>query len=142
MPAAPEPQPHHRHSEFERLAARFGTPLDNGSSGQLAYQTICEQGSREHQDAHPVEQTDPMDCALQWMERRLTGASVTSRATSLETGEGIQGMRGMLALVLVLLVAAGQGTFRLIVMRSWSRVVTYARTGQMPPVWHAEDQIK
>ncbi len=72
----------------------------------------------------------------------LLGLSVASRVGSLEASEGLQGVRGGLALALVLLVAGGFGTFRLIVIRSWSRVVTYARTGQMPPSWHAEDLVE
>jgi hypothetical protein len=51
-------------------------------------------------------------------------------------------VRGGLALALVLLVAGGLGAFRLIVIRSWSKVVTYARTGQIQPGWQAEDLIK
>ncbi len=68
--------------------------------------------------------------------------AVVSLLGSLEASEGIQGVRGVLALALVLLVAGGLGAFRLIVIRSWSKVVTYARTGQIQPGWQAEDLIK
>jgi hypothetical protein len=72
----------------------------------------------------------------------LLGLSVASWVGSLEANEGIQGVRGMLSLALVLLVAGGFVTFRLIVIRSWSKIVAYTRTGQMPPGWHAEDLVK
>ena len=68
--------------------------------------------------------------------------AVASRVGSLEASEGIQGVRGVLSLALVLLVAGGLGASELMAIRSWSRVVTYARTGQMPPGWHAEDLVK
>jgi hypothetical protein len=72
----------------------------------------------------------------------LLGLSVASRVGSLEASEGLQGVRGVLSLALVLLVAGGFGTFRPIVIRSWSRVVTYSRTGEVPPGWHAEELVK
>jgi hypothetical protein len=68
--------------------------------------------------------------------------AVVSLLGGLEASESIQGVRGVLALALVLLVIGGLVVFRLIVIRSWSQVVTYARTGQIQPGWQAEDLIK
>jgi hypothetical protein len=68
--------------------------------------------------------------------------ALVSLLGNLEASEGIQGGRGVLALVLVLLVAGSLVAFRLMVIRSWSKVVTYARTGQIQPGWRAEDLNK
>jgi hypothetical protein len=60
------------------------------------------------------------------------GLSVASRVGSLEASEGIQGVRGVLALALVLVVVGGTAIFGLTSMRNWSRIMTYARTGRLP----------
>lgn len=59
----------------------------------------------------------------------LLGLSLASRVGSLVASEGIQ---GVLALALVLVVVAGTAIFGLTSMRNWSRIMTYARTGRLP----------
>jgi hypothetical protein len=61
--------------------------------------------------------------------------AVASRVGSLEAKEGIQGIRGVLSLALILLIAGGLGASELMAIRSWNRIVTYARTGRMPKSW-------
>jgi hypothetical protein len=72
----------------------------------------------------------------------LLGLSVASRVGRLEASEGMQGVRGVLSLALVLLVVGGTAVVGLMSMRNWSKIVAYTRTGQMPPGWHAEDLVK
>ncbi len=62
----------------------------------------------------------------------LLGFSVVSRVGSLEASESIRGARGALSLALVVLVAAGTVALGTLSMRSWSGIVTYARTGRPP----------
>ena len=64
--------------------------------------------------------------------------ALVSRVGSLEASDGVQGMHGVLALGIVLLVAGSEGGFLLLSMQHWGRVVDYARTGQMPGM-HVED---
>jgi len=64
--------------------------------------------------------------------------ALVSRVGGLEASDGVQGMRGVLALGIVLLVAGSEGGFLLLSMQHWGRVVDYARTGQMPGM-HVED---
>ncbi len=65
--------------------------------------------------------------------------AVASSVVSLEVSEGIQ---GVVSLALVLLVAGGLGASQLMISRFWSKIVAYARTGQMPPGLHTEDLVK
>jgi hypothetical protein len=59
--------------------------------------------------------------------------AIASRMGSLEVKEGIQGIRGFLAIALILLILGGLGFSEIMAIRSWNKVVTYARTGRMPP---------
>ena len=67
----------------------------------------------------------------------VTGAlylllAIASRVESLGASNGIQTGRGVLALVLVLLVAGCIAGVSIINTRSWNRVVAYSRTGLTP----------
>lgn len=68
--------------------------------------------------------------------------AVVSLVGHLEASAGVQGVQGMLVLGVVLLVAGGIGVFEFMSIRNWSKIVAYARTGQTPPGWHAEDLVK
>jgi hypothetical protein len=58
--------------------------------------------------------------------------AVASRVERLETSNGVQTGRGVLALALVLLVAGGVAGVSVISTRSWNQVVSYSRTGRIP----------
>jgi hypothetical protein len=53
-------------------------------------------------------------------------------ALNLSASNGVQGMRGMLAIVLVLLIAVGLDGSAYVSNRYWRKAVIYARTGRMP----------
>jgi hypothetical protein len=55
-------------------------------------------------------------------------------AADLQASDGVQGMRGMLALGLVLLIAIGLDSSALVSNRYWRKAVIYARTGRVPNV--------
>ena len=57
---------------------------------------------------------------------------VVSLVTSLEATESLQTGRGVLTLAFVLLAGVGVGTYLFLSIRSWTRIVTYARTGHVP----------
>jgi hypothetical protein len=58
-------------------------------------------------------------------------------AGDLQASAGIHGMRGILALSLVLFIAIGLDGSALVSNRYWRKAVTYARTGRVPN-WHEE----
>ncbi len=62
----------------------------------------------------------------------LLGLALASRMGSVEASESLAGLRGGLALALVLLVGVGTAVIGLTFIRFWSRIVTYARTGHLP----------
>jgi hypothetical protein len=53
-------------------------------------------------------------------------------AADLQASDGVQGMRGMLACGLVLLIALSLHGSALVSNRYWRKAVTYARTGRVP----------
>ncbi len=53
-------------------------------------------------------------------------------ATDLQANDGVQGMRGMLTVGLVLLIALSLHGSALVSNRYWRKAVTYARTGRVP----------
>ena len=53
-------------------------------------------------------------------------------AADLQASDGVQGMRGMLAFGLVLLIALGLDGSALVSNRYWRKAVAYARTGRVP----------
>ena len=53
-------------------------------------------------------------------------------AADLQASDGVQGIRGMLAVGLVLLIAIGLHGSALVSNRYWRKAVTYARTGRVP----------
>jgi hypothetical protein len=55
-------------------------------------------------------------------------------AMNLQASNGVQGMRGMLATGLVLLIAIGLDGSALVSNRYWRKAVLYARTGRVPNV--------
>jgi hypothetical protein len=55
-------------------------------------------------------------------------------ALNLQASDGVQGMRGLLALGLVLLIAIGLDGSAFVSNRYWRKAVIYARTGQVPNV--------
>jgi hypothetical protein len=56
----------------------------------------------------------------------------TCYAADLQANVGIHGMRGLLPLGLVLLIAIGLDGSALVSSRYWRKAVTYARTGRVP----------
>jgi hypothetical protein len=55
-------------------------------------------------------------------------------ALNLQASDGVQGMRGLLALGLVLLIAIGLDGSAFVSNRYWRKAVIYARTGRVPNV--------
>ena len=53
-------------------------------------------------------------------------------AANLQASDGVQGMRGMLTLGLVLLIAIGLDGSALVSNSYWRKAVIYARTGRVP----------
>ena len=53
-------------------------------------------------------------------------------ALNLSSNDGVQGARGLLAIVLVLLIAVGLDGSAFVSNRYWRKAVIYARTGRMP----------
>lgn len=64
--------------------------------------------------------------------------ALISHVEGFNVTDGIQTMRGALAVGLVLVATASLSGYGVIALRSWSRIVAYARTGQMPGM-QAED---
>jgi len=59
-------------------------------------------------------------------------SAVICQVTNIQLTDGIQTVRGVFALVIVLLIGAGFAGFLLLITYSWRQVVAYARTGHMP----------
>jgi hypothetical protein len=57
---------------------------------------------------------------------------------NLQASNGVQGMRGMLATVLVFLIAIGLDGSALVSNRYWRKAVLYARTGRVPKLQAAK----
>ena len=55
-------------------------------------------------------------------------------AANLQPGDGVQGMRGMLAFGLVFLIAIGLDGSAFVSNKYWRKAVIYARTGRVPNV--------
>jgi hypothetical protein len=53
-------------------------------------------------------------------------------AANIQASDGVQGMRGMLTLGLVLFIAIGLDSSALVSNRYWRKAVLYARTGRVP----------
>jgi hypothetical protein len=62
-------------------------------------------------------------------------------AGDLQASDGVHGMRGMLTLGLVLLIAIGLDGSALVSNRYWRKAVTYARTGRVPNVHDEKTSI-
>jgi len=58
-------------------------------------------------------------------------SAVICQVTNIQLTDGIQTVRGVFALVIVLLIGAGFAGFLLLITYSWRQIVAYDRTGHM-----------
>jgi hypothetical protein len=84
---------------------------------------------------------EPKKTCLTTDKRLFLLLAVVSRVGSLESTDGVQTGRGILALGIVLFAGAGLCAYILFNIRARSQMVAYARTGRIPGV-HTEDSIK